>query len=60
MYESLWFMKQVDSFDRLQTSTWFTSYKLLYLYISSFLLVKETGVPGENHRHVARHWQAIT
>jgi len=24
---------------------------------SDFLLVEETGVPGENHRPVASHWQ---
>jgi hypothetical protein len=23
----------------------------------SVLLVEETRVPGENHRHVASHWQ---
>jgi hypothetical protein len=26
----------------------------------SVLLVEETGVPGENHRHVASHWQNIS
>ena len=25
----------------------------------SVVLVEETGVPGENHRPVARHWQTI-
>jgi len=25
----------------------------------SVLLVEETGVPGENHRPVASHWQTI-
>jgi len=25
----------------------------------SVLLVEETGVPGENHRHVASHWQTL-
>jgi hypothetical protein len=24
------------------------------------LLVEETGVPGENHRHVASHWQTLS
>jgi len=24
------------------------------------LLVKETGVPGENHRPVASHWQSLS
>jgi hypothetical protein len=27
--------------------------------ISSVLLVEETGVPGENHRPVASHWQTL-
>jgi hypothetical protein len=22
--------------------------------------VEETGVPGENHRHVASHWQTLS
>jgi len=26
----------------------------------SALLVKKTGVPGENHRHAASHWQTIS
>jgi len=26
----------------------------------SVLLVEETGGPGENHRHVASHWQAFS
>jgi len=26
----------------------------------SVLLVEETGVPGENHRPFASHWQTIT
>jgi hypothetical protein len=26
----------------------------------SVLLVKETGVPGENHRPVASHWQTLS
>ena len=26
----------------------------------SVLLVKETGVPGENHRPVATHWQILS
>ena len=25
-----------------------------------FLLVEETGVPGENHRPVASHWQTLS
>jgi len=26
----------------------------------SVLLVKETGIPGENHRPVASHWQTLS
>ena len=26
----------------------------------SVLLVEETGVPGENHRSVASHWQTLS
>jgi hypothetical protein len=26
----------------------------------SVLLVKETGVPGENHKPVASHWQTLS
>jgi len=26
----------------------------------SFLLVEETGVPGENHRPAASHWQTLS
>jgi len=26
----------------------------------SVLSVKETGVPGGNHRHVASHWQTLS
>jgi hypothetical protein len=26
----------------------------------SVLLVEETGVPGENHRPVASHWQTLS
>jgi len=26
----------------------------------SVLLVEETGVPGENHRPVAGHWQTLS
>ena len=26
----------------------------------SVLLVVETGVPGENHRHAASHWQTLS
>jgi len=28
--------------------------------VSFFLLVKETGFPGENHWPAACHWQTIT
>ena len=26
----------------------------------SFLLLEETGIPGENHRPVASHWQTLS
>jgi hypothetical protein len=26
----------------------------------SDLLIEEAGVPGENHRHVANHWQTLS
>ena len=26
----------------------------------SVLLVEETGVPGENHRHIVNHWQTLS
>jgi hypothetical protein len=26
----------------------------------SFLVMEETGVPGENHRYVANHWQILS
>jgi hypothetical protein len=26
----------------------------------SVLLVEQSGVPGENHRHVASHWQTLS
>ena len=26
----------------------------------SVLLVEETGVPGENHRPITRHWQTLS
>jgi len=26
----------------------------------SVLFVEETGVPGENHRYVASHWQTLS
>ena len=28
--------------------------------LRSVLLVEETGVPGENHRPVATHWQTLS
>ena len=28
--------------------------------LRSVLLVEETGVPDENHRHVASHWQTLS
>ena len=28
--------------------------------MSFILLVEETGVPGENHRHAVNHWQTLS
>jgi len=28
--------------------------------VASVLLVEETGVPGENHRPAANHWQTLS
>ena len=30
------------------------------ILLQSFLLLEETGVPGENHRPVARHYQTLS
>jgi hypothetical protein len=43
---------------------WLMVFNTTYKYISviswrSVLLVEETGVPGENHRPVASHWQTL-
>jgi len=42
----VWFMVFNATFNIISVMSW-----------SSFLLVEETGVPGENHRPVASHWQ---
>ena len=33
---------------------------IFHLYRESVLLVEETGVPRENHRPVASHWQTLS
>jgi len=33
---------------------------ILIILWPSALLVEETGVPGENHRPVASHWQILS
>ena len=33
---------------------------IFQLYRSGLLLVEETGVPGENHRSFASHWQTLS
>jgi len=37
-----------------------TFYKISSISWRSVLLVKETGVLGENHRTVANHWQTLS
>ena len=46
-----WFMFMVfnATFNNISVISWW-----------SVLLVEETGVPGENHRHVASHWQTLS
>ena len=44
---------------------WFIAFNATFNNISviswrSVLLVEETGVPGENHRPVASHWQTLS
>jgi hypothetical protein len=44
---------------------WFKVFNAIFNNISviswqSVLLVKETGVPGENHRPVTSHWQTLS
>ena len=42
---------------------WFMVFKTTYNNISvwwSVLLVEETGVPGQNHRHVVSQWQTLS
>jgi len=33
---------------------------IFQLYRDSVLLVEEIGVPGENHRPAANHWQTVS
>jgi len=49
----------------MQNMVWFMVFNATYNTISfiswrSVLLVEETGVPGENHRPVASHWQTLS
>ena len=39
-----------------------TIFQYFFIFISwrSVLLVEETGVPGENHRSAASHWQTLS
>ena len=45
----LWFMVFYATFNNISVISW-----------RSVLLVEETGVPGENHRPVASHWQTLS
>ena len=47
--EWLWFMVFNTTFNNISVISW-----------QSVLLVEETRVPGENHRPVASHWQALS
>ena len=44
-----WFMVFNATFNNISAISWW-----------SILLVEETGVPGENHRHVASHRQILS
>jgi len=49
---------------KIRVRVWFMVFNVTFNNISfiswrSVLLVEETGVPGENHRPVASHWQTI-
>ena len=45
----VWFMVFNATFNNISVISWL-----------SILLVVETGVPGENHRPDASHWQALS
>ena len=45
----VWFMVFNATFNNISVISW-----------RSVLFVKETGVPGENHRPVASHWQTLS
>jgi hypothetical protein len=45
----LWFIAFNATFNNISVISW-----------RSVLLVEETGVPGENHRSVASHWQNLS
>jgi hypothetical protein len=44
-----WFIVFNATFNSISVTSW-----------RSVLLVEETGVPGENHQPVARHWQTLS
>ena len=44
-----WFMVSNATFNNISAISW-----------RSVLLVEEAGVPGENHRPVANHWQTLS
>jgi hypothetical protein len=45
--------KKITSKTTVQSNFWVISG-------SQFHLVEETGVPRENHQHVASHWQTLS
>ena len=45
----VWFVVFNATFNNISVISWL-----------SVLLVEETGVPGENHRHVTSHWQTLS
>jgi hypothetical protein len=44
-----WFMVFISTFNNISAISW-----------CSILFVKETGVPGDNHRSFASHWQTLS
>ena len=49
LWRLLWFMLLNSTFNNTSVISWW-----------SVILVEETGVPGENHRTVASHWQTLS
>jgi hypothetical protein len=59
------FLRYIMVFHCILSVGWFMVFNATFNNISviswrSVLLVEETGVPGENHRPVASHWQTLS